>query len=197
MKRSNGYLTLPNLLTAFRLMCSPVLLWLAWQGSATAFLLVLAAAFFSDAVDGLAARVLGQTSLFGAKLDSCADVALFFTLSVSAWWLWPQIIRHETAYVGAVVASYVFPGFLGYLKFGTITSYHTRLVKLALAATGTTFYLLVLADLAWPFRLASALCVLAAFEELAITCVSKKLHSNVRSLWDVLYDRENAVANRK
>jgi CDP-diacylglycerol--glycerol-3-phosphate 3-phosphatidyltransferase len=186
MKIPNELLTIPNMLTVFRMLCSPVLLWLAWQGYATAFLLLLAAAFFSDAVDGLIARLSGQVSKFGAQLDSCADLTLFITITLGAWWLWPQIMRHEIFYVGIVVACYVLPAIFGYLKFRTLTSYHTWIVKCAVAATATSLYITFLGGPVWPFRWATALCVLAAVEEIAITAVSKELHSNVRSLWDVL-----------
>jgi CDP-diacylglycerol--glycerol-3-phosphate 3-phosphatidyltransferase len=187
MKIPHEFMTVANGLTAFRLLCSPVLLALAWQGYAIAFLLLLAAAFFSDAVDGLVARLYGQVSEFGAKLDSCADVTLFVTITLCAWWLWPDIIRHEALYVGVVMACYLLPAIIGYVKFSAVTSYHTWLVKAALAAVGLSLYPLFLGFSAWPFRLAIVLCVLAAAEEIAITLVSSELHSNVRSLWDVLW----------
>jgi phosphatidylglycerophosphate synthase len=186
MKIPHELMTLANGLTAFRLLCSPVLLVLAWQGYAIAFLLLLAAAFFSDAVDGLVARLCGQVSEFGAKLDSCADVTLFVTITLGAWWLWPDIIRHEAVYVGVVMACYLLPAMFGYAKFNAVTSYHTWLVKGALAAIGLSLYPLFLDFSVWPFRVATVLCVLAAAEEIAITVVSGELHSNVRSFWNVL-----------
>jgi phosphatidylglycerophosphate synthase len=186
MKIPHELLTVPNLLTVFRLLCAPVLLGLAWQGYATAFLVLLAAAFLSDAVDGLIARLSGQVSQFGAKLDSCADVTLFLTITISAWWLWPEIVRREAVYVGVVMASYLLPAIIGYLKFHAVTSYHTWIVKCAVAATAVSLYVFFLGGPVWLFRLATVLCVLAAIEEIAITAVSTELHSDVRSLWDVL-----------
>jgi CDP-diacylglycerol--glycerol-3-phosphate 3-phosphatidyltransferase len=179
-------LTVPNLLTAFRILCAPVLLAMAWQGYATAFLLLLALAFLSDVLDGLVARLCGQVSQFGAKLDSWADATLFLTITISAWWLWPEIVRREAVYVGTVIICYLLPAVVGYLKFNEVTSYHTWLVKCAVAATGLSMYSVFLGGPAWPFRLATALCVLAAIEEIAITAVSAKLHSNVRSICNVL-----------
>lgn len=174
------------MLTAFRILCAPVLLAMAWQGYATAFMALLAAAFLSDVLDGFVARLSGQVSQFGARLDSWADATLFSTITISAWWLWPDVVRREAGYVLVVMACYVLPAFVGYLKFRAITSYHTWIVKCAVAAIGLSLYVFFLGGPVWPFRLATALCVLAAIEEIAITTVSTELHSDVRSLLDVL-----------
>jgi CDP-diacylglycerol--glycerol-3-phosphate 3-phosphatidyltransferase len=49
------------------------MLYLAWNGYGLAFMLVLAMAFLSDILDGLAARLTGQVSQFGAKLDTATS----------------------------------------------------------------------------------------------------------------------------
>ncbi|WP_394752240.1 CDP-alcohol phosphatidyltransferase family protein [Crenothrix sp.] len=191
MKISPELMTIANMLTLFRLVCSPVLLFMAWHGYGIAFLLLLAAAFLSDALDGLAARLSGQVSDLGAKLDTYADVTLFLTISLSCWWLWPQVVRQEAVYVAVVITCFLLPGIVGYVKFRAATSYHTWLVKCALAAVGLSLYPAFLGGPVWPFKFATVLCVLAAMEEIAITIVSTQLHSNVRSLWNVL-QRGNA-----
>ncbi len=186
MKIPPELMTAPNLLTAFRLLCSPLLLLLAWQGNKTAFMVLLSAAFLSDALDGFVARLCGQVSEFGAKLDSRADVTLFSVITVSVWWLWPEIVHNEALYVVIVILCYVLPTAVGYLKFHAVTSYHTWIVKCAVAAVALSLYVFFLGGPVWPFRLAAAICVLAAIEEIAITAVSQELHSDVRSLCDVL-----------
>jgi phosphatidylglycerophosphate synthase len=179
-------LTLPNLITTFRILCLPVLLTLAWQNHETAFMVVLAAAFLSDVLDGFIARLTHQLSQFGARLDSWADISLFITITLSAWWLWPEIVRNELAYVLILTGCYFLPALIGYLKFHAFTSYHTWIVKCAVAAIGISLYVFFLGGPVWPFRWATALCVLAAIEEIAITAVSTELQSDVRSLPDAL-----------
>jgi len=184
-------LTLPNLLTSFRLVAAPVLLWQAWQGYRAGFLLLLAICFLSDLLDGLAARLTGQESEFGAKLDSWADVIIYLTIGVCCWWLWPEIVATEWLFVLMVVASCLVPACAGFWKFGCFTSYHTWAVKFAVAATAITLYLLLLAGLIWPFRLAAVICLLAAAEEIALTLLLPEPKSNVRSLWSVLKTDHN------
>ena len=179
-------LTLPNLLTCFRFFTAPLLLWLAWSGYANYFLFLLAITFLSDVLDGMAARLLKQQSEFGAMLDSWADLLIYTTITISAWWLWPLIMKREIFFVVITIVSYVLPVSVGIIKFRVFTSYHTWLVKIAAALMGSSFFLLFVFDLAWPFRITAFICLLAALEEILITVYLTELHSNVCSLWHVI-----------
>lgn len=186
LKPNPALLTLPNLLTCFRFAAAPVLLWLAWHGYKNLFLVLLALAFLSDALDGIAARLTGQVTQFGAMLDSWADVIIYLIIAISAWWLWPDTVRRELAYVILIISSYLLPSIIGMAKFGSFTSYHTWTVKLAAALMALTLYILFLGGPVWPFRIAAFICVLAAAEEIAITLLLTEKRSNISSLWNVL-----------
>ena len=179
-------LNLANLLTGFRFVAAPVLLWLAWHNHGIAFMIVLAFAFCTDLLDGFVARLMGQVSQFGAMLDSCADVITYLTIAISCWWLWPAIVQQESVFVGLIVASCLLPAFAGFGKFGRFTSYHTWAVKVAAAAMGLSLYILFLGGPDWPFRIAAIICILAALEEVALTFLLPEPESNVRSVLDVL-----------
>ncbi|MCK9622963.1 MAG: CDP-alcohol phosphatidyltransferase family protein [Methylobacter sp.] len=179
-------LNLPNFLTGFRFVAAPVLLWLAWNGYGIAFMGLLAVAFLTDMLDGMVARMTGQVTQFGATLDSWADVITYLTIALCCWWLWPEIVRRELFYVGLIIASCLLPALAGILKFGRFTSYHTWGVKIAAASMGLTLYILFLYGLAWPFRIAAVICILAAIEEIVITWLLPEPESNLRSAWDVL-----------
>lgn len=179
-------LTLPNLLTGFRFVAAPFLLWLAWHGYAIAFMVLLAITFATDLLDGLTARLTGQVTQFGATLDSWADVMTYLTIALCCWWLWPDVISRERLYVGLTIASCLLPALAGMLKFGRFTSYHTWGVKIAAASMGLTLYVLFLSGPAWPFRVAAVICILAAIEEIAITWLLPEPESNLRSVWHVL-----------
>lgn len=179
-------LTLPNLLTGFRFVAAPVLLWLAWHNYPYIFMGLLAVAFATDLLDGLVARLTGQVSQFGATLDSWADVTNYLTIALCCWWLWPDVVRRELFYVGLIIASCLLPALAGIIKFGRFTSYHTWGVKIAAASMGLTLYVLFLGGPPWPFRIAAIICILAAIEEILITLLLPKPESNLRSVWDVL-----------
>ena len=179
-------LTLPNLLTGFRFVAAPGLLWLAWQDYAFGFMTLLALVFLSDLLDGMAARLTGQVSEFGAALDSSADVVTYSTIAVCCWWLWPEIVRHEIIYVTAILGSMFLSAIAGFAKFGGFTSYHTWAVKLAAACMGFSLYILFLGGPVWPFRIAAGICLLAGLEETFITLLLAKPESDVRSIWFVI-----------
>ena len=186
MNSTQPKLTLPNLLTGFRFVAAPVLLWLAWHGYPIAFMGLLAITFTSDLLDGLVARLTGQVTQFGATLDSWADVITYLTIALCCWWLWPDVVSRELFYVVLIVASCLLPALAGMLKFGRFTSYHTWAVKIAAAAMGLSLYILFLGGPSWPFRLAAVTCILAAIEEIVITWLLPEPESNLRSVWDVL-----------
>ncbi len=182
----NTLLTLPNLLTGFRFIAAPVLLWLAWHGYAIAFMVLLAFAFLSDLLDGFAARLTGQVSRFGATLDSWADVITYLTIAVGCWLLWPNIVRREIIYVAMIIASCLLPAMVGFGKFSCFTSYHTWSVKIAAASIGISLYILFFNGPVWPFRIAAILGLWAAIEEIVITLLLSKPESDIRSLWEVI-----------
>ena len=186
MNTEQSRLTLPNLLTGFRFVAAPGLLWLAWHHHDIAFMGLLALAFLSDLLDGLAARWSGQVTQFGATLDSWADVITYLTIAVGCWWLWPDVVRRELVFVGLFIASCLLPAVAGFAKFGRFTSYHTWSVKIAAAAMGLSLYILFFGGPAWPFRGAAVLGIVAAIEEITLTLLLSKPVSNVRSIWDVL-----------
>ena len=175
-----------DLLSALRLGLAPVLLALAWTGCGEAFVACLAVSLATDIADGQIARRLGRASLRGAVLDSRADLATYMSLPLAAWWLRPDFVRAERMWLAVAVASYVVPVAIGYAKFGRLTSYHTRLARLSAYAGGASLLVVFAGGPALPFRISTALLVVAEIEEIAITAVLPAWRANVRSLHDSL-----------
>ena len=96
MNDTQSKLTLPNLLTGFRFVAAPVLLWLAWNGHGIAFMGLLAIAFLNRFARWHGARLTGQVTQFGATLDSWADVITYLTIALCCWWLWPEVVTPRT-----------------------------------------------------------------------------------------------------
>ena len=168
------------------MLLAPILLLLAWQHRPTIFLLCAAVSLASDLVDGFLARRLQQKSELGAKLDSWGDLATYVVFAVGAWWLWPDVICAEAGWVVVVVASYTLPSLLALLKFGRLTSYHTRGAKLSAVLMGPALLLLFGWQIPWVFHLAAAVLLVAEIEEIAITFVLREWHADVSSLAEAL-----------
>lgn len=197
MSRQNhlfrSLLTLPNLLTSFRFLAAPGLLVFAWFGHEHAFMGLLALVFLSDVLDGLAARLTGQVTEFGATLDSFADLLTYMTIAVCSFWLWPELVMRELVYVIMIVVSCIAPPAAGMIKFGRLTSYHTWLVKLAALSVGVSLFILFSGWPVWPLRIAAFVSLGAALEEIIITFLLSDPESNVRSLWNVLKKRQQSL----
>jgi CDP-diacylglycerol--glycerol-3-phosphate 3-phosphatidyltransferase len=174
--------TIPNALSALRLVLAPVLVWLAWTGQHTAFLATLSVSLLSDLTDGWFARRFDQATHLGTLLDSYGDFATYMTVPLCAWWLWPELIRREAWYAAAIVAAYVFPIVLGYLKYGRLTAYHTYGAKLSAVVVGASAMILFAGGPPWPFRIAAWILVLAELEEIAITTILPSWRANVPSI---------------
>jgi len=95
-------LTVPNLLSVFRLLCTPLFLWLLFDRhdrAGAAFLLGGLGA--TDWVDGYVARHFNQVSNVGKVIDPMADrvllavgvIAILVDGAVPAWVAWVTLVR--------------------------------------------------------------------------------------------------------
>jgi len=173
---------LPNILSALRLGCVPVLLALAWYDRPLAFLSLLLAAILSDAIDGWLARRLGAASTLGARLDSLADYAIYVAVPLGGWWLWPQLVAREAVWFALVVAGYAVPGALALLRFRRLSSYHTWSAKLAVAWLSVAVLVLFAGGPAWLLHVGAPLAVCAGLEQAAITWIAPGPRGEMRSL---------------
>ena len=184
---------LPNLVSLVRVLLAPVLLWLAIQQQPQWFLLVLVITVFTDVLDGFLARYLQQITEMGSHLDSWGDFLVYSVMAISAWLLWPETVLSEAVFVIMVLLSFTLPVLIGFIKFKSMTSYHTWSVKLAVAVTIIAYILLFSDIVSWPFRLAALLCVYAALEEIMITLLMKHQHVDVRTLSQAIrYNRQES-----
>ena len=106
---SDRVLTLPNALSALRLVGVPVFLWLILAGQDGWALAVLALSGVTDYLDGKIARRFGLTSRLGQLLDPIADrLYILSTLlglawrEVIPWWLVAVLLARE-AFLGVVL----------------------------------------------------------------------------------------------
>ena len=173
--------TLPNLLSGLRLALVPALVWIAWTGHTTLYVVCLAFSLITDLIDGFLARWLRQTTEFGAKMDSWADFATTVSMPICAWWLRPEVVRREALYVALVLIAYAVPVAAGFLKYGRLTSYHTWAGKAAALLIGPGVVLLLATELNQAFEFAALVVPLAGIEELAITAALPQWRANVPS----------------
>ena len=174
-------INLPNLLTTARILGTACLL--LFPPHSIWFIAIYTLAGVTDALDGYIARKTGQTSEFGAKLDSAADL-LFYTVMLLIIFpvLWAVLPWQIWLLVALVILVRLSAYLVAAMKYRRFASQHTWLNK----ATGIMMF-------AVPYLIASpigagycwaigAVAMLASSEELVLHIVSKRYDSRVKSL---------------
>ena len=178
---------IPNTLSLFRISCSPVILWFAWNGEERPFLTFLTAALVSDFFDGAIARLLKHTTELGSKLDSFADFLLALAVLPCIWLLWPHLFDNELQYFMLILVGSFTQLACGYVKFGRTPSYHTWSSKSAtLLLSASLLLLLYTQETSAPFRFSALLHVASTVESILITLLLPRWHYNVPSIWHAL-----------
>jgi len=140
-----GVINIPNAITGARIVLAPVFLWLYATGNTDWALAAFVTAAATDALDGLAARLLHQHTELGAFLDAAADKLLMACALVALawrgqlpWWL-PALVVGRDALLSAGAA------FLKVTEHPMEIS-PTRLGKYATAVLAATVVLALLAE---------------------------------------------------
>jgi len=178
-------LTIPNLLSLFRIVSAPFLLIVSYFGMEKSFYIIFALMLLSDALDGIIARALNQTSELGAKLDSYGDILTYLTAPLAIWWLFPDIVEREKIYIVSAIIIFVFPALFTFFKFGKLASYHTWITKISAFFMSLGVALLVLFNYSNLFHFAVFILVIEAIENIAITLILPMPKTDVRSFWHV------------
>ena len=112
---------IPNLITAFRLVGSPVMAFYLLKREFRTVLVIVVLAGISDGLDGYAARKLGVKGETGVILDPLADKAMLVTLFVVLgvigaipFWLLALVIGRDLTIVGGAVLLRTLRGLKGF-----------------------------------------------------------------------------------
>ncbi len=145
----NGSITLPNLISIFRLVLVPIAIDAILSGRFAVAFWVFLIAGISDGIDGFIARAFDQKSELGAYLDPLADklllVSIFVTLAIIGiipTWLAILVLSRDVLIVGAVVLSW---------GLGRRLPIHPLMVSKANTTAQIGFAALVLAAKAFQF----------------------------------------------
>jgi phosphatidylglycerophosphate synthase len=178
--------SLPNLLSAVRILLMPTALTAALAGSKPWFAAVLAVALATDAIDGMLARWLNAESEFGRKLDSAADYLTLLGGLAGIALLWPDIMRRELPWVATGMTMFFAVIVYGLLRSGRAPCYHTWIAKVSVVACALSLVPLLGEWSAVPFHWAIALQILGGVEELLIIQLVPWYEGEVPTLWHAL-----------
>lgn len=177
--------TVPNLICLARIFGSLWLIVLACQYRLEPFVILFVILNISDWLDGPIARLLRQTSDFGARLDSISDAFLYGALLFGMLRLKFEVMMAEWPWWGMVILSYSLTCLVSLAKFGRLPSYHTYSAKVSqcLVLVGVVFLLLDYSP--WAFRISALGVALTNLEGVAITRALSRPRCDVWSYWQV------------
>lgn len=180
----------PNIISAGRLVCCPILIGLAYGGYQKTFAWLLLAAFISDAVDGLIARTAGITSKRGAFLDSVADLSIQVAAMYGVWAFYEPFVRANVAIFALVLGLWACDVGFAYWRYGRVASFHTYTSRIGAYALATFLVVLFLWGVhMWLFYFVVAIIVLSLVEGLILMSLIPRWTSDVQGLYWVLKAR--------
>jgi CDP-diacylglycerol--glycerol-3-phosphate 3-phosphatidyltransferase len=186
---SNRLLTVPNFICMVRLAGSFALIAIAFMDQNEVFLWLFLFFAMTDWVDGKLAILLNQRSVFGARLDSWADAALYAALTFGAVTMHGAALRSELAYVIAALATSLISIAAAFWKYRRWPSYHTRAAKTSWLLIMVGAVCLFLDWPLWPLRIALVAITITNAEAILITIVSPTWRVDVTSIYHAWRDR--------
>lgn len=186
-------MNIPNLLSLFRIIASPFLLLAGWLEMPALFFALFGLMLLSDALDGIIARMLNQTSELGARLDSYGDILTYLMTPIAAWWLWPDLIKGEFYYIIAAVIIYILPAVFALLKFGKLASYHTWITKASAVLMSAGAVVLLVFENNLLFHIAIYFLVIEMVENITITLILSEQKTDIQSIWHLWKEKDREI----
>ncbi len=175
-------LTVPNIITSFRIFGSLILL-LFIEPFTREFFVIYTLCGLSDVFDGIIARATKSTTEFGSKLDSVADLSFYFVLFIR---IVEKLLEKLPLFVWMMGVSAVVIRIASYLiaaiKYHRFASIHTYMNKTTGAVIFTVPYFVMTNFLISVCVLLGIVTIIASLEELLIHITSKKYDPNRKTI---------------
>jgi len=185
-----GILNIPNLITIYRLLAFPLILYFALAGKESLFAIFLVINLLTDAIDGFIARRFNLITEIGAKLDSFADNLTYVLVFIGIFiFKLDEILPYKVSFL-VFIGCLLFTVFFSLVKFGKFPSFHMYITKIGGYLQGAFFICLFTVGFIAPFYY-FVICwgILGAIESIAIQLVIPEMRSNVKGLYWVLKEK--------
>jgi cardiolipin synthase len=190
MKFAGIPLTIPNVLTLYRIVTFPLLVFMLYVGNEFWFALLLCINLITDILDGLIARLLNQVTALGAKLDSIADNGTYIMAFSGIFVFKLQEIGHYFPHIIAMLSLFLAANLLSLIKFKMFPSLHLYSWKIGGYLQGIFFFLLfALGFYPWYFWLMWVWSMCAFSEHIIIQLIIPSMLVDAKGLYWVLKTR--------
>jgi CDP-diacylglycerol--glycerol-3-phosphate 3-phosphatidyltransferase len=183
-------LTIPNILSLYRLFMFPVIVLMILLGQEMIFAILLVISLNTDVWDGFIARRFNQQTALGARIDSLADIGMYVTALTGITLFKIGEIGSDAWVFYVFVASYIVTHLSPLIKFGKIQTFHLFSIKFGGYLQGIFFIWLFFKG--YPpiyFYVMVTISLLAFVESLTIQLIIPEMRSDVKGLYWVLKER--------
>lgn len=184
-------LTIPNLISFYRLLVFPLILYFAIAGKETLFAAFLVINLLSDAIDGFIARRFKMETELGARLDSFADNLTYVLVFIGIFVFKLEDFMPHIVSLLIFIGSLLFTVFFSLLRFRKFPSFHLYITKIGGYIQGAFFICLFTIGFVTPFYY-FVICwgILGAIEHIAIQLSITEMRSNVKGLYWILKEKK-------
>lgn len=172
---------IPNYITVLRIFGSIYLMFT--ELFSTNFYIVYTLCGFSDVLDGVIARATNNTTVFGAKLDSIADLMFYAVMLVK---IFPYLLTKLPNYIFVAVMIIILIRIVSYMivavKFRNFCASHTYLNKLTGLSVFVIPYFAQTLHITAVCTVSCGIAIAASVEELIINIYAKAYNSNTKTL---------------
>ncbi len=189
MKRPDN-LTIPNILSAYRLTAIPVIIFFIITGKESLYFIFMIINLLTDLLDGFLARRLKQETELGAKLDAFADnfTYLFAFIGIFVFKL-DDIRPHLVSFI-IMMVMLVSTVIIALIKFRKFPSYHLYSGQTGGYVEGAFFIVLFTVGF-FPlfYYVMLTWAIVTAIECIAINLMIPEMRSDIKSLYQVIRER--------
>lgn len=191
MRKFKQYVNIPNILSFYRLISFPVVLYFAIKHIENIFVILLVINLITDALDGIIARTFNLQTEFGAQLDAYADIGMYIT--AVAGMLIFKFDDFAPHYISLIIflSVFILPKIISYFKFKKFPSLHLYSSKVGGYMQGIFFFVLFVFGFNTVFfYIVIIFAILTFIEQIAVIIVLKEDKSNAKGLYWVLKEKK-------
>lgn len=183
-------INIPNILSLYRLLSFPVVLYFALSNKENIFVVLLVVNLITDALDGIIARMFKLETEFGAKLDAYADIGMYITAIIGVVAFKSSDLSPHYLSLFVFVFVFIAPKLVSLYRFKRFPSLHLYSSKVGGYMQGAFFFVLFVFGFNVAFYYFVILFgILTFIEQVIILLIIPELKSNVKGLYWALKDR--------
>jgi CDP-diacylglycerol--glycerol-3-phosphate 3-phosphatidyltransferase len=190
--KGESVLNVPNLISLYRLLIFPVILYFALTDREQLYAILLCISLISDVLDGNIARIFKLQTNFGAALDNLADMCTYAVALLGIFvFKWTEIEPHSWIlylFLTVFILSYI----IAFYRFGKIPGLHLySAVSAGYIQSIFFFVLFVFGFYTWLYYLAIGWGVIAYVEKIFVLFKLDDIKIGVKGLyWLLKKERE-------